>query len=331
MRRILYALKYGNGKTKFYIITIFILFLFGGASGVICVLRKSPLWGMTALFSSILGIIIMNSVSFKGPVTKLQFALKGKKGPKPKKDDIENEDEEKQGSDYIQKYNESNVKKLFVTYKVNKSHIPVMIDSIVSERVYHCPAYAWLEKDHLQLLLLEKEAKVISVPKKTVTKIVYCKGEPANPKTDYAGFSKPSFISAVFKPYLPTIYEEKQGVHRASKKNLYCIGTDIYITNTSARAIIDMLSLDITLPEEEIYNKKYSPYFTAAYKLSIQLRDGVISVKEYKLKIKNVLQKLAEASLSFETFYLYLNQLIQGRLITKEYAQYYLDYRKKKG
>ena len=74
----------------------------------------------------------------------------------------------------------------------------------------------------------------------------------------------------------------------------------------------------------------YSPYFKSAYKLNILLRDGVIQVNEYKQKVKEVLESLAEAKISLEEFHKNIDQLVKGRMITEEYAEYYLEYRLKK-
>lgn len=337
MQKIINALKYGNTKTKCYIICIFLLFLCGGVSAILAGIKVSPLFAMVAIFSLLLGIILMSSVSFQGPVTTIKLSenkeVSSSKFKKNKienviKEDVDSEDDKEEA--YLDNYNEKAVKKIFSYYKVKRDHVPIMLDSCKSENIRQCPAYAWLDKRYLHILLLEKEARKIEIPVKMVTRISYERGVLAHPEIDYANFSKPSFLSLVFSSLLPTVYEEGEGVRRLHRKNLYVIGNDIMVTNTSAKTVFDLLRLDLTLPEEEIYNKKYSPYFTAAYKLNIQLKDGALSVKDYKLRMKEVLQKLAEAEITEQDFSGYMKQLIQGRLITKEYADYYVEYRKKR-
>lgn len=345
MQKILNALRYGNTKTKVYIVAIFLLFVCCAVSAVLAWIHVSPLWAMISVFSFVLAIIFISSVSFKGPVTKKiiekkeKQSRKGKSNEKIKKlaqeegtkeEDEKKENEENDEDGYLQEYSEDKIKKLFVSYKVNKGHVPIMIDSCRSERIRQCPAYAWVEKKSLYLLLLDRESRMVEIPLRKDTKIVYEKGIPVNRESDYAEFKKPSFVSLVFQSLLPTTYEDGKGFSSQTKKNLYVLTPDLMVTNTSAKALMDLLSMDMTLKEEEIYTKSYSPYFTAAYKLSIQLRDGVLSVKDYKLKIKDVLQKLGDAEISLDDFGRYIKQLVDGRLITKEYADYYVEYRRKR-
>ena len=160
--------------------------------------------------------------------------------------------------------------------------------------------------------------------------MTYDKGCIVDIKKDYDQFKKPSLLSLAFSELLPTVYVEGEGIRAKDKKNLYVLTADLKVTNTSAKVLLDLLQVNFTLLEEEVYSKKYSPYFTSAYKLNILLKDGVLTVSDYKRKIKDVLLDLAEAQISLEVFKIYINQLIQGRLVTREYAEYYLDYRMKR-
>lgn len=344
MKKLLNSLKYGNSKTKFYIISVLLLLILGGVSLVFAITKTSPLWGMAAAFFFILAILMMNSVSFKGPIElkNIEVTTHNKKKKdiedavdtrkfheKSKKEEIEEADEE-ENAEYLEKYSEDKVTKLFSYYKVKKNHVIVMIDYCASERIRQCPAYMWIENKSLNFLLLEKEPRKVVIPSEKVKSVNYEKGVLAFPESDYETFQRPSFVSFVFNGLLPSVYEDSKSGKTIYRKNLYVISPDIKVTNTSAKVVLDLLQMELKLPEEEEYNRRYSPYFTAAYVLNIKLKDGVISVKDYKTNIKTVLQQLAEADISMEDFKIYINQLVLGRVVTKEYADYYIEVRNKK-
>lgn len=333
MGRIFNALRYGNAKTKRYIISIFFLFLIAVVSATKAIQLLSPLWTMVTIFSFILGILFITSLSFQES-KDAKKSIDNKQRNENKTSSISEEKKDsavltEENENYMEKYNETSIKKIFYYYKVKKNHIPIIIDSWESEDLKQCPAYVWLDKSDFHVLVIGKEVKKVEIPRKNLIKIVYEKGVTANINEDYQAFKNPSFMSIVFSGVLPTVYESGVGIKATHKKNLYVLFSDLKITNTSAKALIDLLQVDFSIPEEEIYSKKYSSYFTLAYKLNILLKDGVLSVNDYKRKIKEVLLSLAVAEISFDAFKIFINQLIQGRLITKEYAEYYVEYRKK--
>lgn len=335
MGRIFNALRYGNAKTRRYIISIFFLLLIGVISAIKAIQSLAPLWAMVAIFSFLMVFLFINSLSFQESKDVKKSKKINHRNEKKSNYILEEKKEsdvaakENENENYIEKYNEASIKKVFYYYKVKKNHIPILIDSWKSEDLKQCPAYVWLNKSYFHLLAIGKDVKKVEIPRKNLIKILYEKGVTANINEDYQAFKNPSFISIAFSGLLPTVYEFGCGIKTAHKKNLYVLFSDLKITNTSVKALIDLLQVDFSIPEEEIYSKRYSPYFTLAYKLNILLKDGVLSVNDYKIKIKEVLLSLAVAEISFDAFKIYINQLIQGRLITKEYAEYYVDYRKK--
>lgn len=358
MGKIWNAFRYGNRKTRFYILIIFLLFIISIACFITAVMTKALLWGLGMIFSLILGIIIMQSLSFKGSgqytSERKEIIKKEKKKRKKsnnKSDNIEsdesnkekprssktknesgkneNETEEEDDSGYLAELEASEIKNLLVAYKVKKDHYPVMIDSCKSEHIRQCPAYMWSEKGYLQFLLLEKKPRTFRIPLTSVNKITYTPAVSVRKFLEYEEFQKPSFAGLTFGSLLPSYYEDSTSGIALTKKNLYMIEPDIVLTNTSIRAVIDLLQLDVTIHDKITKSSGYSNYFKEAYKTNILWKDGVISTKELKAEIKIMLQKMAEAEISNLTFNENIYQMVQGRLITKEYADYYLDYRQK--
>lgn len=342
MKKIMNGLRYGNMKTKTYIIGVLLLFLFGTFSVGAIIVTKQPLWGMSVAFCYLLAIILMQSVSFHkvGEVIEKEKKSKNEE-KKPKNESIdmkqmkadqdakEEEDTLDDPDAVLQQYDEKSIKGVFVKYKVNKDHYPIMVDSCATYKIYQCPAYAWLEKGTLNLLLFEKEPRKVEIFMAGIHEITYERGVAVNTSLDYKTFTKPSFLNMIFSSCLPSIYEDTIGGRRSYRKNLYVVGTDLKVTNTSAATIMKLLSMNLSV-RKQIRDITYqNPYFEAAYALNVMLKDNVISVNEFKIKIKDTLQKLADAKISSQEFMEYMNQLIQGRLVTREYAQYYIEHRSK--
>lgn len=326
MNKIWNGLRYGNKKTKGYILATFFLLLFGSVSSVLTILNNSPLWGMSATFCFLVAFLFISSLSFhkSGKHVMKKTRAESALGEQP---DTEQEEEHLE-EDIYEKYDEETVKGIIVKYKVNKDHKPIMIDSCQSERIRQCPAYIWTDRGELNLLLFEGETRKVTIPLSKVNKITYEKGAAVNQLLDYEGFAKPSFLRMVFASFLPTVYEDSKDGNRAYRKNLYVLAPDIKVTNTSVRTVMDMLKLDLSYEGRFADPAMHNPYFEAAYLLSIMLRDGVLTVTEFKGRIKKLLKQLADAKISNDEFYLYISQMVSARLITKEYAEYYLSYRK---
>ncbi|MDD5935786.1 MAG: hypothetical protein PUC65_09530 [Clostridiales bacterium] len=324
MHKIINGLRYGNAKTKSYILTILCLLLFGTFSIGMVIATKEPLWGMSIAFCFILAFILMQSVSFQksgklAPDRKEKRELDGQAK--------DSQDGEEKPEDHFEKLSEKDVRNICIKYKVRKDHRPIMVDSCASKKIFQCPAYAWMEKDGLALLLFEKEPRKITFTREEIATITYERNVSVNMMTDYHALTKASFIKLVFASYLPTVFEERLG-QKNYKKNLYVIGKDLKVTNTSAKTIMSLLSLNLTVSNLIRDERYHNPYFESAYALNIMLKDTVLSVNEYKIKMRELLQKLTDAKISNEDFVGYMNQLVQGRLITREYAEYYMERRK---
>lgn len=338
MKKILNGLRYGNRKTKTYIIGVLLLILFGSFSLGAIVVTKQPLWGMSVAFSYLLALILMQSVSFhkvgeiktkekksKKEEKKVQKDINATKQIIEDIDAVEEEDTIEDPDTVLQQYDEKKIKGVFVKYKVNKDHFPVMVDSCATHKIYQCPAYAWLEKGTLNLLLFEKDTRKVEISLAGINELTYERGVAVNTNLDYKTFSKPSFLNMIFSAYLPSVYEETIVGRRSLRKNLYVIGTDLKVTNTSAATMMKLLSMNLSVRKQIRDTSYQNPYFEAAYALNVMLKDNVISVNEFRSKIKDILQKLSDAKINNHEFMEYMNQLIQGRLITKEYAQYYIE------
>lgn len=338
MKKIINGLRYGNAKTKGYIIATLALLIFGIVSLVAVIMTQLPLWGMSTIFCFILAIIIMQSVHFQktGEVklgkkkgsTNVDNKKKTKETANSEEEPANEEEEETIAKeDELDQYDEKTVKKIMVKYKVNKDHRPIIIDSCNSQNIWQCPAYVWVEKGELKLLLFEKEPRRITISQSELTSMTYERNVSADADMDYRQLNKETFLKLIFSSYLPTLFEERIG-QRNYRKNLYVIGKDFKITNTSAKVMMNLLKLNLSVESLIRDPKLHNVYFESAYALNIMLKDTVLSVSEYKTEIKSLLQKLTDAQINRDVFLNYMDQLVRARLITQEYAEYYVQRRK---
>lgn len=320
MKKIWYAFLYGDKKTKRLIGSVILLLTTALICLVVLLKGGDTLWWLGTAFCTILAIIIMQSVSFHG-TGKMVEKKKKKKNSKEKEGKEKKEQKLRTTADLTKE----DIDQFLITYKVGKGHIPVMVDSWKSQRIQQCPAYLWSQRNKLCLLTLEDKPRKVEVPLAKYSSVVYQPSVAVKPKTDYPDFQKPSFLGITFGGLVPTYYEQGQ----KTKKNLYLLGADLAVTNTSIRPILERFKLDVTIQDSMINSKELSPYYKEGYKLSVLWKDGVINTKEYKEGIKQMMQNLTEAEISFPVFLENVTQLVQSRFVTREYAEYYIELRKK--
>lgn len=238
------------------------------------------------------------------------------KGKKPKAD----RDDEKD-------YSEKEIKKLFYTYKVKKNHRPVLIDSSKKYHIKECPAYIWTHQGQLHILLLEKEARKLSLPLSEVQKMYYEKSVPANQKKEYDCLVEgPGMVSMVFSEYRPVYQSIIKDKRQLEVKNLYRIGEDIRFTAPSARELLELLQPEFVVDDEVMRSDDYNQYFKQIYKQRILLNDGAMNMNQYQSRIKTILQKLAEAPITPAAFRMTLSDMAGRGLISNEYVSYYTQY-----
>ncbi|WP_312102382.1 hypothetical protein, partial [Lachnoclostridium sp.] len=132
MNKIWNGLRYGNKKTKGYILATIFLILFGSVSVGFTIDKWSPLWGMSAIFCFIVAFLFITSLSFHK--TGKQIIKKTREELALGDDSSEEELEEEIEENIFEKYDEETVKGVFIKYKVNKDHKPIIIDLCQSEK-----------------------------------------------------------------------------------------------------------------------------------------------------------------------------------------------------
>lgn len=250
-----------------------------------------------------------------------------KKGKKP---GGKKEKKEKKGTagDFSH-YTNKKIEQMLHHFHVRRIHRTIMIDSFESEGIYQCPAYLWKERKKVYLLVLEETPRRLRFQWAQMVNMTYMRGVPADPKREYESVRKPSLVNAVFAGFLPTYHEERVNAVTMYRKNLYRLGEDLLLTNTSVPNVMEVLSPSFHVEDEVTKEPSHSNYFVEMYQQNLLLRDGVLTAQEYKQQIRAVLTLMAQDKMGFDEFVKNLEQMTDYRLITQEYADFYLDYRKK--
>lgn len=224
-------------------------------------------------------------------------------------------------------YDRKKVKKTLHKFKVRRDHRMVFVDRSDKLKVKQTPAYIWVEKKEFHLLLIEQEPRHITIPLYQIKNITYLKKQLANEDIDYAVYRGDNVLADMFRPYLPDYSHSTVVDDLSAYKNLYGIGNDIYVTNRSASALFDLLGVEFQVDDRVTMSNKVNIYFKEAYKSNILLRDNVIDANGYADRISKTLDNLAHSTISYAEFKDTLNLMIRNKLITQEFASYYMGVR----
>lgn len=227
----------------------------------------------------------------------------------------------------VMTYDRKKVKKTLHKFKVRREHRIIFVDHSEKLKANQTPAYIWVEKKEFHLLLIEQEPRHITIPLYQIKNITYLKKQPANEDIDYAAYKGSSVLADMFRPYLPDYSHSTVVDDLSAYKNLYGIGNDIYVTNRSASALFDLLGVEFQVDDRVTMSNKVNIYFKEAYKSNILLRDNVIDANGYADRISKTLDNLAHSTISYAEFKDTLNLMIRNKLITQEFASYYMGVR----
>ncbi len=229
----------------------------------------------------------------------------------------------------IKSYSRQKIKKTMHKYKVKKDHRMVFVDHCDKLDIYQTPAYIWIHDKEFHLLLIESEPRHVIIPLTRIHEITYLKKHPAHMDVDYASFKGDSLLAQMFKPFLPDYTFSTVVNDMTAYKNLYGVGPDIYFTNRSAKSLFDLFAVEFNVIDKVTMSNKVNYYFKDAYKANIMLRDNVIDANGYADKISNILDGMAKSTMSYNEFKDTLNLMVRNKLITQEFAMYYMNVRDK--
>lgn len=359
------TLRYGNKKTKRLLYFLIILGVSAAFFGVFALIFSNAVLGVLAVTVLFTDIFILAKTNFskmsmqeqkekqraekrKAEVARKREEKKQKKEEakeqpeeetpgalewvfsEKKQKEKEQKEEEQPSVKSLKQYDEKQMKKVFIAYKVKREHVPIMIDYCQTERISQCPAYLWKDTEFLYLLLLEEEPRMLKYPVSEADSICIRCGVSAKPSAEYPAMQEKSLISRVFAPYLPNYYRQEVGTYMEYKKNCYSLAEGIWCTSASVRNILKILPMEFYIEDDKVNSDDYSPYFRKIYIDRILYRDAVFSASDYDKKVRETLTSLAHADIAEDTFHYYLAQIVMGNLIPQEYADFAVSKRTKK-
>ena len=241
----------------------------------------------------------------------------------------EEEDREEKSTNPLAKYDEKQLKKLFVAYKVKKHHVPVMIDMCQAEKIVQSPAYMWNDANYLYFLVLEEEPRLIKSRLSDSAEIHIRRGMSARPMEEYPELNEPSVISMIFGALLPKYYKADNNPYRTEyRKNLYSAAPGIWCTSASVKNMLKIIPNKFVLDNGTIEGE--SAYYQEIYIARIMFWDGIYTGQEYKEKVLEILAGLIRAEIADGIVMDYLNAMMLKGLIPREYAEYVINKRKLK-
>ncbi len=211
-------------------------------------------------------------------------------------------------------------------YKVKEEHRRVMIDFCMPFRIRQCPAYIWKDKKNLYFLLLEKEARMIKFPCKDIGDIIVRRGVLARPADEYQELQENRMIHMIFGNLLPKYYQKEKSYRKEYQKNLYSVGSGIWCTSGSVSNMLKILPSKFSLEDNRL--DSMNSYYKEIYIARILFFDGILSPKQYKEKVLEILSTLVKSDLSNSTIQDYLSQMMMTGLLPKEYVDFALSKRR---
>lgn len=338
MKKVLEGLKNGDWKTRLYIIGTTLLML-AGVGGIVVSFMINSMWlflagvaaGIAAVVIAQRFTIITEELETEEAPETVEEQPVAKQAPAPEKSHPEQPVKKKEAeparAEVLDTYDEKKLKQVFYKYKVKRDHKCIIIDSWKQHQILQAPAYIWISRRKVHFLVMEKETREIEVPRTEFTTLLYHPGVVCQTKEEYPQFRKETMMSKIFSKYLPSYRSGNRNGKPVIYKNLFELGHGLYLTNTSARVVLDMLQPVFQVDDQVTRDVRCQEVVKDIYKLGILLRNLVYTAKEYKDLVDDKIQTLASTGISEAEYTEILQMLFRMNLITAEYMEYYKRYR----
>jgi len=345
LQKIINTLKDGDSKTKGYLITIFVLWVVTAGVFVGAFLSGNPLFWMAAFATLLITYAVTKNLNF---TTTTGGGKKGKKKSKGKTNagaeksksatstqpdeggDEAVADGEEDADSVIKNMTEEKLKQLFITYKVKKEHVPVIIDLCASERLKQCPGFAWMDDYALKILVIDSKPRMIERDTSRMRSYTVERGISVRASQEYAALRDSELMKRVFTPYLPRYHKKEISGRIVLLKNLYVLDEDIKFTSGCVSQLMKILPMDIELNDRRLQESAASKYYKELFRFSFLWKDGIYTLEQYKEFLEQLLKEMAYEDISYSEFENNLSEMISDGLLPMEYRDYAYKMREKK-
>lgn len=309
------AMRYGDRNTKCRVGSVILFAILFVMSTIIAIALKKPVFFIVGLFCIVVALIQSQTFTLVEEDCKQET-----KSQEPIQELEENR---------FDAYDGEKLRQVKKKHRLKKDHRPIIIDSSKVYGIRECPAFIWRVHNKVHLLLLEKEPRHIVISRDLIRHMDYEPNKIGNPLLEYRAFQKKNMITGVFGEFLPDYYNAKGKTGNIKYKHLYKIYPDICISNRSAASVMDLLVINF-MPEDKVTcSEKLNGFFKRIYSSFILYQDKVIGIRDYKEQVEQALRDMCYAEIPMREFYVTMENLVKGKMISTEYADYYINLKEK--
>ncbi|MCR5685511.1 MAG: hypothetical protein K6G81_08870 [Lachnospiraceae bacterium] len=233
----------------------------------------------------------------------------------------------------VTRYTAGNMKKIIKANKIGKDFIPVFIENWKSKGVEKTPALCFVKDDRVHFLLLEGDMeRNVSVPTDKFINVWYKRNVPETNIKIYQNMKEKMGAYEMFENVMPAFAGNTDQMGKTDyTRNLYLLGNDIAVAPPSMRELRKRFRFNTNIFDSLNTKGNYSEDFKKAYENRILWTDNVIGMQEYQRRIRAILQEMVNSDeITRYEFEEDVAKMVQYRLITDEYADFYLKLRRDK-
>ena len=235
-------------------------------------------------------------------------------------------------NELVSKYTPVVIKQMLHRYKVKRDYTEIIIDDSRKFDTARTPALCWTKRKNVYFLLMEGNERVESMPLAQFLQVTYKRDVKEDNLEAYSRIKNDMGVYERFEDVMPTFASTPSRIGPPTyTKNQYVLGGIVAVTPRSIRALRARYNFDIKIYDSLKLTGDYSIYFKRAFEARILWTDQVIGQQEYQNMIGAILQRMVDdRSVSRYDFLDDLERMINNRLITTEYADYYMQQRQKR-
>jgi len=198
----------------------------------------------------------------------------------------------------------------------------VVIDLCVPERVRQAPGFAWVDDGLLKILLIDRKARLVERPLSKLQVMKVERGIAVKASNEYVELRENEVMKKAFTPYLPKYQKKEISGRTVLLKNLYVLDEDIKFTSTSVNELKKLFSFRIEIEDRRLADMDLSPHYKKVFVDSFLWRDGILTLQEFKAQVEQVIDSLADPSISYGEFELTISAMINSGLLPSEYRNF---------